>query len=122
MSTEAEARNGVPSNTNPFCVVVDIAIGSADEGDPGVREGYISIEGYAPQSFKGPALSQKEAEELVRGMYREDVLGASEGGGAIAVRSEFAHIIPVDMADEAPIVNERYALEGICGIDDIYWP
>ena len=117
MAIEREVKDGVPSNTNPFCVVCDILGDFGHHDDPGIREHYIRIDvdiPYAPEDIRGPALSQEEAERLVRAIYEKDTLGSRSMGGAIAVRSEYAHIIPADMEDEVPVVDSKDTLDGRC--------
>ena len=117
---ERKAKGGVPANTNPFCMTDMALAGLTTEDDADVPVGYLRIydpdgEPYAPVDYNGPALSQKEAERIITDIYNVDAME-----GSVAVRSEYAHIIPKDMRARVRVVDSSKTLEGRCNFDDTY--
>lgn len=108
MAVERKARGGVPANTNPFCVVEDIHL---DDGlAVGEAPDYFSEHPrtHALTNITCPALSQREAESLVR-----DVCDA-DPQDSIAVIAKYRHIIPKDMRMRVPVVLKKNVRDGLC--------
>ncbi len=113
-------KNGVPENTNPFCMVEDndICDGMFNEIAPQYFEEISDNTGGCcfvckPQT-NSKALSQEEVEKLVRDLFTWDVLKC------LAVREEFIHIIPPDLADGIWVARSPYAESGMHQLQRCY--
>ena len=96
-------KEGVPANINPFSIITDrdICDGSLEMEAPGYFSNINSEGGncdtYAPSEIEKLALSQKQAEDLVRNLSNADVVRS------LAVKEPYAHIIPADLKNLIPV-------------------
>ncbi len=98
MPSKKRKKQGVPANTNPFCINVDNSINDSfwRSTTALVLPFFDSIgddsRDATPVELTSPKLLQKEAERAVRGLYEADVVI-----GSFAVKERFAHIVPKDL-------------------------
>ncbi len=119
MSTE----HGVPANVNPFCIVYDedIADGAFSMIAP---QYFVEIGEYrkyiCPTQIESPALTQEEAEDLVRKLIQQNIVES------LAIKIDFIHIIPEDRDGEVFVITCNWDLDtGECvkypGINGFNW-
>ncbi|MBI3633011.1 MAG: hypothetical protein HY226_01840 [Candidatus Vogelbacteria bacterium] len=101
-------KQGVPANTNPFCINSDDDIfdGALEQTAPNYFGTTHDPDGtcggwgtYARQRISVPALSQLEAEKLFLDLAGVDYVRC------LVVKEEFIHIIPSDWPEEVWITK-----------------
>ena len=106
-----ELGDSLPANVNPFVILHDVCI---DDGllvgdfPQYFRDGLgddlrevcdCGIHTYAPVQVETPALSQEQAEDLVRRIAETEAIYE------VAVKEEFYHIVPEDLKDQFPVTK-----------------
>ena len=119
-------KHGLPANVNPFCIVATsclcdgmlqqefpqyFAFAGEEDRDSGCGGGCI-----ARAEVRTPALSQAEAEKLIRDAHDCDPYSPSTP--QFAVKEAYAHIIPAELRKEQAIARTG---DGQCTSDQIYF-